>query len=90
MSNKQPTMRKCKHGVPRFMCDICKPAPSSFAGTHGSAKYKWNPAHPIGTCGLCGGEMIYNVPRLGADGGYCHKETDDIRCPSSPNEKGQQ
>jgi hypothetical protein len=25
MSNKQPAMRKCDHGVPKFMCDICRP-----------------------------------------------------------------
>lgn len=33
-------------------------------------EYPYNPAHKIGTCGKCGGEMAYNVPRLGPDGGF--------------------
>ena len=43
-------------------------------------KYEYNPAHPIGTCGDCGGEMIYNVPRLGINGGFIHKETGQLLC----------
>lgn len=42
--------------------------------------FKWNPAHPIGTCGRCGGEMVHNVPRLGPDGGFVHKATGTILC----------
>lgn len=37
MSDKQPTMRKCDHGVPKFMCDICKPAQSELSPAPGSA-----------------------------------------------------
>ncbi len=43
-------------------------------------KFPWNPRHPIGTCQQCGGEMVYNVPRLGPDGGYVHKETGKLLC----------
>lgn len=39
-----------------------------------------NPQHQIGTCGKCGGEMVYNVPRLGANGGYIHKATGKFQC----------
>ena len=35
--SEQPTMRKCDHGVPKFMCDICKPVPA-LAAPAGSAK----------------------------------------------------
>lgn len=42
--------------------------------------YEYNPKHKIGTCAKCGGEMIYNVPRLGASGGFIHKETGYISC----------
>lgn len=42
--------------------------------------FKYNPAHEIGTCAKCGKEMIYNVPRLGAAGGFIHKDTRDFEC----------
>ena len=47
-------------------------------------KYTWNPAHPIGTCADCGGEMVHNCPRLGANGGYIHKETGSVLCGPRP------
>lgn len=34
----------------------------------------------IGTCGHCGAEMRYNVPRLGPNGGYVHKATGRFDC----------
>lgn len=39
-----------------------------------------NPALEIGACGLCGEEMVFNVPRLGVAGGFVHKSTGDITC----------
>jgi len=42
--------------------------------------FPYNPAHPIGTCAKCGEEMTYNVPRIGPDGGYVHKETGYFTC----------
>lgn len=39
-----------------------------------------NPAHPIGTCGDCGEEMVYNVPRIGPDGGFVHEATGKLLC----------
>ncbi len=39
-----------------------------------------NPAHPIGTCAKCGEEMVYNVPRLGPDGGFIHKSSASFEC----------
>lgn len=42
--------------------------------------FGWNSNHPIGTCGHCGGEMVYNVPRLGSNGGYVHKSTGSLLC----------
>jgi hypothetical protein len=44
------------------------------------SRFRHNPAHPIGTCSQCGGEMIYNVPRLGPDGGFVHKATGRSFC----------
>ena len=32
----EPTLRRCDHGLPKFMCDICKPA-GSLAAPDGSA-----------------------------------------------------
>jgi hypothetical protein len=43
-------------------------------------QYKYNTKHPIGTCCDCGKEMIFNVPRLGANGGFVHKETGEFMC----------
>ncbi len=43
-------------------------------------KYPHNPNHKIGTCSECGEEMVYNVPRLGANGGFIHKETGGLSC----------
>jgi hypothetical protein len=46
-----------------------------------SAKtYPHNPSHPIGTCTKCGGEMVYNVPRMGPNGGFVHKATGRLVC----------
>lgn len=42
--------------------------------------YPHNPEHPTATCADCGEEMIYNVPRLGANGGYIHKNTQSFGC----------
>ncbi len=51
-------------------------------------QYPHNPAHQIGTCGTCGGEMRYNVPRLGPDGGFVHA-TGSIECaPPEPRGAG--
>ena len=41
---------------------------------------KYNPKHAIGTCGLCGKEIVYNVVRLGPDGGFIHKDTGTFAC----------
>lgn len=41
----------------------------------------------IGTCGLCGAELAYNVPRLGPGGGYVHKSTGKLDCGESPGDK---
>lgn len=52
MSDKQPTMRKCDHGVPKFMRDICKPAQSELSPAPGSAKsalYRVSLRDPIGS-----------------------------------------
>ena len=32
------------------------------------------------TCGKCGAEMTYNVPRLGPNGGFVHKATGRLEC----------
>lgn len=37
-------------------------------------------AHAIGTCGQCGNEMVYNIPRMGAAGGFVHKTTGKLMC----------
>ena len=49
-------------------------------------EFPHNPAHPIGTCAKCGGEMVHNVPRIGTDGGFVHKETGRTECdqPTAP------
>jgi len=44
------------------------------------AAFSYNHAHPIGTCGKCGREMVHNVPRLGKDGGFVHKDTGSFLC----------
>lgn len=45
-----------------------------------NGEFSYNPAHAIGTCGTCGAEMAYNVPRLGSNGGYIHKTTGRFEC----------
>ena len=52
------------------------------------SKFGYNPAHPIGTCGDCGGEMIFNAPAFGANAGYVHKATGKLLCdkPTPPPE----
>lgn len=45
-----------------------------------SPEFPWNPAHKIGTCARCGEEMVLNVPRMGAAGGFIHKATRDFAC----------
>src|ERR1035437_7679679 len=52
----------------------------------GTAKkqYGYNPAHIIATCGDCGAEMVYNVPRMGPGGGFVHKATGKLQC-EQPN-----
>jgi hypothetical protein len=46
--------------------------------------FPWDdPKHPAGTCAGCGEEMIWNVPRLGPDGGYIHKSTGLFLCKTS-------
>jgi hypothetical protein len=47
------------------------------------SEHKHDPVHPIGTCADCGGEMVYNVPRMGPDGGYVHKNTGRYDCGGS-------
>jgi hypothetical protein len=47
--------------------------------------FGWNPSHPIGTCALCGEELVYNVPRLGPKGGYVHKNTRSLTCSKIDN-----
>lgn len=42
--------------------------------------YGYNPKHYIGTCRRCGGEMVYNVPRFGAHGGFIHQESGRFLC----------
>ncbi len=49
-------------------------------------EYPYNPAHAIGTCALCGQEMCFNVPRLGPNGGYIHKETGAWGCATQEGE----
>jgi hypothetical protein len=53
--------------------------------------YPHNPDHKIGTCSKCGNEMVYNVPRLGPDGGFVHKANGKFECPyfhaDKPNKK---
>lgn len=46
--------------------------------------FPWNPAHKAGTCGRCGKEMAWNVPRLGPDGGFVHKDTGQPGCDDQP------
>jgi hypothetical protein len=41
---------------------------------------EYNPDHKTGTCLKCGEEMEFNVPRLGHDGGYVHKDTGSFIC----------
>jgi hypothetical protein len=42
--------------------------------------FPYNPEHPIGTCARCGQEMIYNVPRMGPNGGFVHKASGKLMC----------
>ncbi len=45
--------------------------------------YPYNPEHKIGTCSRCGEEMIYNIPRMGPNGGFVHKGTVKLMCDDS-------
>lgn len=49
---------------------------------HHCGRFSHNPAHPVGTCESCGEEMIFNVPRLGSNGGFIHKRTGQYLCDS--------
>jgi hypothetical protein len=40
MKSKFPPMRKCDHGVPKIMCDICKPLPTNWKGGDANAKHE--------------------------------------------------
>lgn len=60
----------------------------TLAEMRGIFKHGHNPAHAIGTCGKCGEEMVYNVPRLGPDGGYVHKATGKLQC-EQPNDQAE-
>lgn len=42
--------------------------------------YPYDATHEVATCGLCGQEMGYNVPRLGPDGGFIHKHNSSFSC----------
>lgn len=46
--------------------------------------FPYNPAHSIGTCAKCGKEMTFNVPRLGLEGGFVHKDTGEFLCAKTP------
>ena len=61
-------------------------AGQSLGVARGSANYGHNPTHAIGTCGNCGAEMVYNVPRLGPSGGFVHKATGSLVCENSANQ----
>ena len=50
-------------------------------------EYPHNPDHPIGTCAKCGEEMAYNVPRLGLNGGFIHKNTSNTQCNMTTTEE---
>lgn len=63
-------------------------APAHFQQPEQEGAHQHNPAHPIGTCANCGGEMIYNVPRMGPDGGFIHKDTGKVECPAPPPTAG--
>src|ERR1700674_2190513 len=47
---------------------------------HEETGYPYNPKHAIGTCASCGKEMSWNVPRLGPDGGFIHKDSGGFMC----------
>lgn len=34
----------------------------------------------VGSCGHCGQEMAYNIPRLGISSGFIHKESREYQC----------
>lgn len=36
------------------------------------------------TCGKCGQPMRFNVPRLGAFGGFVHRDSGELLCPRFP------
>ena len=57
------------------------PSPTdSAAKVSASQTYPHNPSHAIGTCAKCGGEMTYNVPRIGPAGGFIHKASQNVDC----------
>lgn len=45
-----------------------------------TSDFPYNPEHAVGTCSKCGKEMVYNVPRMGPDGGFVHKEAGLLQC----------
>jgi hypothetical protein len=49
-------------------------------GNNVKREFPYNPEHPIGTCAKCGKEMEFNVPRVGPDGGYVHKDSSRVDC----------
>lgn len=57
------------------------PVANADSGEQKIKEFPYNPAHPVGTCAKCGGEMVHNVPRLGAGGGFVHKINASIVCP---------
>jgi hypothetical protein len=44
------------------------------------SEFPHNPEH-LATCKRCGGEMVFNVPRMGAAGGHIHKSNYQFTCP---------
>lgn len=65
-----------KQSLPKVKAALSAPCSPS--------EYPHNPDHPIGTCVKCGEEMVYNVPRMGPNGGFIHKATGKYEC--SPSE----
>ncbi len=64
------------------------PATTATGGEAAATQFPHNPAHKIGTCGNCGSEMAYNIPRLGASGGFVHVDGGLLCAPSHPRGEG--
>jgi len=47
--------------------------------TAASSAQSHEPIRPV-LCAQCGGEMVFNVPRLGPSGGYVHATTGSPLC----------